>query len=153
MSFLIRTIIEKELGRVGDLCFFLSKEIAPNRRSNISELNFVNAVGSFLLNGGKILVALDCDAQLVVGFMALEPRCAILAGGSYVEISELYIVPEIRNRKVGSMLIEHAKMYCSEQGIKRLTLYTGESELTRSPNTLYVRHGFEFVGPSFRCLL
>ncbi len=149
----IRESEDRDLSQISRLCADFSKEIAPQRQTVLQAADFLRAARTILEKHGRIYVATRKPEVRILGFMAIAEREALISGGSYLELTDLYVTPNERFKGVGSELIQHAKKVCRSRSISRLTLYTGEPDHSTSPNTIYRHHGFEFIGPTFRVLV
>ena len=83
----------------------------------------------------------------VVGMINLNECSAVYAGGKFGEITELYIKPEFRSKRIGEELISQAKRFARERGWNALEV--GAPDLPRSQRTVnfYLRNGFSEIGP------
>jgi GNAT superfamily N-acetyltransferase len=91
-----------------------------------------------------LLVEVDGE---VVGFLSgsvhlSEGMAVIPAGESYLEIDNLYVLPEFRNRGLGSRLIEARLALAREQGISYALVYSASREI-KDILKFYERHNFK----------
>ncbi|WP_080929572.1 GNAT family N-acetyltransferase [Tritonibacter mobilis] len=142
-----------EIHTLALLCVEFSNEVAPGRVTKLSIQDFEVAINTLTKRNGNVYVAVSRSSSRILGFMAIAEREALISGGGYLELSDLYVVPDERNRGIGRLMIEYAKSICRIRNIDRLTLSTGVPDHSSAPNTLYVRQGFEFIGPTFRALV
>jgi GNAT superfamily N-acetyltransferase len=149
----IREMGYSEITHVALLCADFSSEVAPDRATSLRIDDFAAAAKTILDKNGKVMLATKEPASALLGFMAIAEREALISGGTYLELTDLYVIPAARNQGVGTMLVERAKEICRRRGINRLALSTGQPDHSIAPNTLYQRHGFEFIGPTFRVLV
>ncbi|MEL6503587.1 MAG: GNAT family N-acetyltransferase [Pseudomonadota bacterium] len=149
----IREMRSSEISTVASMCADFSREVAPSRATSLEINDFVSAVNTILERNGKVILATRASDLVLVGFMVIAEREALISGGPYLELSDLYVIPEERNQGVGALLVEHAKEFCRSYGTNRLALSTGEPNHSAAPNTFYLRQGFEFIGPTFRVLV
>ena len=132
---------------VGELVYALLFEFYPDqshlfpldkmKKASAALLGTESGVWSFLaMSGGE-----------VVGMINLNECSAIYAGGKFGEITELYIKPEFRSKKIGEELITQAKRFAKERGWS--VLEVGAPDVPRYQRTVnfYIKNGFSEIGP------
>ncbi len=88
-----------------------------------------------------------------VGVLTLNECAAIYAGGSFGEISELYVLPEMRSKGVAPCLLRQAQFHATAHNWARIEVGApGQPEWQRTLN-FYLRNGFVEVGPRLRQLI
>jgi|TARA_Y100000310_G_C20697901_1_gene827056 ribosomal protein S18 acetylase RimI-like enzyme len=103
-------------------------------------------VADFLpyFNEGAYLFVGEEDSS-IVGFMAAEQKLDRLAvfdsTDPYIELEELYVVPEKRSEGVGSLLVNALKDAGNRDGIRHFHVYSSSRELDRVVS-FYRKHGF-----------
>lgn len=85
-----------------------------------------------------------------VGAMTLNECAAIYAGGAFGEISELYVLPEMRSLGVAQKLLDHACAVARRRGWKRLEVGAPAQPAWSRTLDFYLRNGFAEVGPRLR---
>lgn len=83
----------------------------------------------------------------IVGFISgsvliSEGMAVIPAGESYLEIDNLYILPEFRNQGIGSSLIAQMLARAKEQGVSYALVYSAAKNI-RDILKFYERHNFQ----------
>jgi GNAT superfamily N-acetyltransferase len=76
-----------------------------------------------------------CGYLLAVFMFSLEH------GGLMAEIDEVFVVPQMRSAKVGSLLLARAERDLAERGLVRLQLQLGVGN--QRAGMFYERHGFQ----------
>jgi GNAT superfamily N-acetyltransferase len=82
-----------------------------------------------------------------VGVVMLNECAAIYAGGRFGEISELYVVPESRSKKVGALLTEAVVAFGRKRKWPFIEVGAPSVPAWQRTVDFYLRHGFEEVGP------
>ena len=131
----------------------LSELTPPNEEPSTMET--VRASAARLLNascGVWAFVAEDEHGD-AVGILTLNECAAIYAGGRFGEISELYVRPHVRSRRIGSELLQAAIRFGRAREWRRLEV--GAPDVPRWSRTIafYLRNGFVDVGPRLKLLL
>lgn len=88
-----------------------------------------------------------------VGVLTLNECAAIYAGGSFGEISELYVLPEMRSKGVATCLLRKAQSHAGDQGWARIEVGAPAQPEWQRTLTFYLRNGFTEVGPRLRHLI
>ncbi len=100
----------------------------------------------------RAIVASDDDGAML-GVATLTEGFALYAGGRYGVLTELYVVPGARSRRVGSALVDAIRTYGAKRGWNRIEVTTpGEPRWERT-REFYERNGFTFAGPKFKTSL
>ncbi|MFT6429214.1 MAG: ribosomal protein S18 acetylase RimI-like enzyme [Halopseudomonas sp.] len=87
-----------------------------------------------------ILLGEDEETRKVMGFCQFIPSFSALTLSPTWVLKGVYVVEEARRQLVADKLINHAKSMARAQGIKRMTVMTGESNHTA--HGLYRSLGF-----------
>lgn len=102
---------------------------------------------------GQQVVGLLAEAEgRPVGVMMLNRCAAIYAGGSFGEISELYVDPAWRSRGVAAKLLVAAREVARREGWTRLEVGAPDQPAWARTLAFYQREGFDEVGPRLRWL-
>jgi ribosomal protein S18 acetylase RimI-like enzyme len=99
------------------------------------------------IESGYLLIATEV-ASGPVGFLAArvsDQPIAIFGSRVYVEIDELYVLPDFRGRQIGSQLVSQLKVMAKAQGIARFHVFSASRRLDRVV-AFYERHGFRMWG-------
>jgi GNAT superfamily N-acetyltransferase len=117
-------------------------ELEPADRVSIAEAVLNQTSRSFGY------VALEGDSP--VGVLLMTEGMAIYAGGTFGQVTELYVRPECRSGGVAAALVRAAAKFGKERGWKRLDV--GAPDQPRWVRTLafYLSAGFVEVGPRLR---
>jgi ribosomal protein S18 acetylase RimI-like enzyme len=87
-----------------------------------------------------IFIAVKEDGS-AIGFTQLFPSFSVLAAARIFILNDLFVSPEARRKRVGSMLLDAAALYGREVGAVRLTLSTEVTNHTAQ--ALYEREGWK----------
>lgn len=87
------------------------------------------------------------------GFALLSLRPTPYFDGPLVQLEELYVRPELRDRGIGTALLEAAISFARERGSEEM--HIGVDEIDADARRFYERHGFTNVQPGedYRMLL
>lgn len=103
---------------------------------------------------GFVLLAVD-QAREPVGVLTASCPLAIRAGGRYVHIEELYVLPRMRSRAVGMALLARLAEEARTVGARLVEVGLPGARYPDEPQTraFYEAHGFETVGVRMRLAL
>jgi putative acetyltransferase len=87
-----------------------------------------------------VFVARDGDGR-PLGMGALKDH-----GGGLGEVKRMFTLPEVRGKRVGSLLLQRIEALAREKGIRRLVLETGEAPGFEPAWRVYERGGFSQCG-------
>ena len=104
-----------------------------------------DAYGAILERFPAYFLVAECDGQLV-GYIHASvqhdhPAEIIPAQEPYVEIEDIYVQPDFRDRDIGGALLERVFEIARQQGIQRFTVGTLSKE-TDKILRFYRSHGF-----------
>ena len=88
-----------------------------------------------------------------VGVVMLNECAAIYAGGRFGEISELYVVPDARSKKVGALLIEAAAAFGRTRGWPFIEVGAPSVPVWQRTVDFYLKLAFEEIGPRLQITL
>lgn len=96
------------------------------------------------------LLATDSTAAIVagepaVGVALITLRTNVWYDGPVALLDELYVVPELRDRGVGSAMIELLASWATERGVEVIEINVDDSD--SDTKRFYRRHGFTDVDP------
>ncbi len=91
-------------------------------------------------------LARDGDGGEVLGFVAVYPGHALYAEGVFGTISELYVRPAYRSRRVGASLLEAVKRFAAGSAWTRVEVTTPPLPQFDRTVSFYERHGFDRSG-------
>ena len=86
------------------------------------------------------LVARD-EGGRHVGMASLKDH-----GGGLGEVKRMFTLPQVRGKRVGSLLLERIEQLARDKGLKRLVLETGEAPGFEAAYRVYERGGFTVCG-------
>lgn len=143
---------ENDFEDVSELVSDLLVELEPSAADKIESMR-LEQVTRTLLNSSKIWAFLAKLDGTAIGVITLHECAAIYAGGTFGEISELYVKPEYRSLKIGDLLLSSATQKGRALGWKRLEV--GSPPPNESPRTIkfYESKGFKCTGSRLRCLI
>lgn len=132
---------------VGELVYSLLMEFFAEQSHLFPIEKMKNAAAELLLPGSGVWSFLAIDGDNVVGMINLNECSAIYAGGRFGEITELYIKPDFRSKKIGEKLISRAKEFAKEKAWE--VLEVGAPDVPRCQRTVdfYLKNGFSEIGP------
>ena len=132
---------------VGELVYSLLMEFFAEQNHLFPIEKMKKAAAELLLPESGFWSFLAIDGDEVVGMINLNECSAIYAGGKFGEITELYIKPEFRSKKIGEKLISRAKDFAKEK--KWGILEVGAPDVPRCQRTVnfYLNNGFSEIGP------
>ncbi len=128
----------------------LLEELSGGKNVDFTEI--LNTTAQ-LLKEKSIIPVIATQNGNPVGVMVLNECQAIYAGGKFGEISELYVLSDLRSKGVAALLVNEAATIGHERYWKRLEV--GAPHQPRWLRTLdfYLRNGFEEIGPRLRKLI
>ncbi len=97
-------------------------------------------LGERLNNGDSEIFIAWNEQQEAVGFVQLYPLFSSTRMQRLWLLNDLYVVPELRGKGIGKLLIERSKQLAAETGACGLSLETEKSNETG--NALYPKMGF-----------
>ncbi len=105
-----------------------------------------------ILDEPAVLALIASDGGHDLGFALVTLRPAIWFEGPVAVLDELYVVPELRDRGIGSALIARTRALLRERGCPEL--HINVDEVDTDTRRFYERHGFVTVEPGteFRML-
>lgn len=118
---------------LGRLLFDFNTEFGtPTDPADVLAARFARILG---LDGVMALLAGQSD-----GFALVTLRPAIWFDGPVAQLEELYVVPDLRDRGIGTALLARARMLAREQGAPEMQLNVDENDV--DTRRFYQRHGF-----------
>lgn len=132
---------------VGELVYSLLIEFYVEQSHLFPLEKMKNAAAELLTPGSAVWSFLAMNGDEVVGMININECAAIYAGGKFGEITELYVKPDFRSKKIGKQLIAQARDFARERGWK--VLEVGAPDLPRCQRTVnfYLNNGFSEIGP------
>lgn len=116
------------------------------------EANVVLQNAKLVLAEASVVAMIAYSDGNPVGVMVLNECAAIYAGGRFAEISELYVLPDMRSQGVAPHLLEAAVTEAALRGWKRIEVGAPHQPDWKRTLSFYLRNGFEEVGPRLRRL-
>ena len=131
---------------VGKLVFELLEELYPEL--GYTRAKCIETARKLLTEGNRVwaFLATTHDEQ-AVGAITLNECAAIYSGGSFGEISELYVIPEYRSKGVGAQLIDAAVSFARARGWPDIEVGAPSVPAWQRTVDFYRRYGFDAVGP------
>lgn len=106
-----------------------------------------------VLADAGVVAVIACADEEPVGVIVLNECKAIYAGGTFAEISELYVHPDMRSQGIAPRLIEAALTEAQARGWKRFEVGAPGQPKWKRTLDFYLRNGFEEVGPRLRRMI
>ena len=99
-----------------------------------------------------IVAVLAEDGDRAVGFALLSLRPAIWFDGPVSQLEELYVVPDLRDRGIGTQVLDLCRSLVREQGSPEM--HINVDEVDTDTRRFYERHGFVNIedGADYRML-
>jgi len=82
----------------------------------------------------------------ILGFISLYESYTLYAEGAFGTIPELYVHPEHRSNRIGSLLLSETRLFGATRGWKRLEVTTPPLPQFEKTLAFYEREGFEISG-------
>ena len=98
-----------------------------------------------LLDRDDVLVLLAGPAEAPTGFAFVTLRPTPYWDGPLAQLEELYVRPELRDRGIGSALLEEVMHWARHQGAEEM--HINVDEIDTDTRRFYERHGFTNVEP------
>jgi GNAT superfamily N-acetyltransferase len=149
---IVRQAGPEEFERVGQLIYELLAELYPEL--GYERDGFVDSAKTLLAgsNGVWSFLATTRDDR-DVGVVMLNECAAIYAGGRFGEISEIYVVPDGRSKKVGALLIEAAAAFGRKREWPFIEVGAPSVPAWQRTVDFYLKRGFEEIGPRLQLTL
>ncbi len=137
-----------EYEKVGALVNRLLVELFPDEEEYRDAEKHISAAGKLLESRGNVwaLVAKTQGGD-IVGVLTLNECAAIYAGGSFGEISELYVDSSMRSCGIGAKLIEAAKKFARSRGWPEIEVGAPPQPEWKNTFEFYLSQGFKYSGP------
>lgn len=135
---------------VANLVAELLDELTGDEGAGHGDLTNVSAS---LLARSDVVGLLAFDGDLPIGLIMLNQCAAIYAGGLFGEITELYVIPEMRSTGVAQLLVQAAQAVGRDRDWKRLEVGAPSQPDWQRTLRFYQREGFQETGPRLRMLL
>ena len=105
-----------------------------------------------LLELDDIVAVLAEDDERPVGFALVSLRPAIWFDGPVSQLEELYVVPALRSRGIGTRILDLCRRVANERGSPEM--HIGVDEIDVDTRRFYERHGFVNIeeGVDYRML-
>lgn len=98
-----------------------------------------------LLGRDDVLVLLSGSPETPTGFAYLTLRPTPYYDGPLAQLEELYVVPDLRDRGIGSALLTEAVRLVRERGVEEMQINVDEIDV--DTRRFYERHGFVNIEP------
>jgi ribosomal protein S18 acetylase RimI-like enzyme len=105
-----------------------------------------------LLELPEIVALVAEDESAAVGFALLSLRPAIWFDGPVAQLEELYVVPDLRDRGIGTRVLDLSRRIVREAGAPEMHINVDEVDV--DTRRFYERHGFVNIeeGVDYRML-
>ena len=99
-----------------------------------------------------VAVLAEDDVRRAVGFALLSLRPAIWFDGPVSQLEELYVVPDLRDRGIGTQVLDLCRTLVRDQGSPEM--HINVDEVDADTRRFYERHGFRNIeeGTDYRML-
>lgn len=137
-----------EAGLVGRLLHDFNTEFeAPTPSAEEFAVRFAD-----LLGREDLLVLVSGTVEAPTGFAYVTLRPTPYWDGPLAQLEELYVRPDLRDRGIGSALLEEAMHWARHQGAEEM--HINVDEIDTDTRRFYERHGFtnEEPGEDYRML-
>jgi GNAT superfamily N-acetyltransferase len=106
----------REYSQVGEFVCSLLCELHPGHAASFGMARHQAAAVNLLTEGTRVWAIVARANGRTVGIITLNECASVYADGVFGEISELYVVPAFRSRKVGAMLLAGANSFAVARG-------------------------------------
>ncbi|HET9218419.1 MAG TPA: GNAT family N-acetyltransferase [Terriglobia bacterium] len=135
---------------VGTLVFELINELSAPKPPGTTKAD-AQRIARELMSSSLICAFLaESDAGEPAGVLTLNGCAAIYAGGSFGEITEIYVRPGVRSEGVGAQLIQAAIEFGKTQGWTRLEVCAPPAPAWDRSIAFYLQNGFLLLGPRLK---
>jgi len=83
------------------------------------------------------------------GYIGVDARFAIYAGGPFLQVTELFVQPEARRKGVASALLRFIEQKARNEGGSAVEIGAPNAGKHPGTATFYESHGYRVVGPRF----
>ena len=120
--------------------------------TEVDDVPVLEARFSRILGLPGIVAVLAEDGDRAVGFALLSLRPAIWFDGPVSQLEELYVVPDLRDRGIGTQVLDLCRSLVREQGSPEM--HINVDEVDTDTRRFYERHGFVNIedGADYRML-
>ncbi|MEG3638221.1 GNAT family N-acetyltransferase [Magnetococcus sp. PR-3] len=98
------------------------------------------------LKDGSYSVLIAEQAQEIVGCATMVESRSLYAGGSFLSVPELYVVPALRSHGVGKLLLDAVIAHAQANRWDRIELTTPPLPMFDKTVAFYKQNGFERAG-------
>ena len=152
MAVEIRIATEDESQVVAELVTELLLELEPQAKEELIEMNLPKLTLS-LLSKSKIVAFIAYDDEMPISILTLHECAAIYAGGSFGEISELFVKPKHRGYGIGKKLLQVAKVEANNRHWKRIEVGAPNKAKWSRTIDFYLQNDFKEIGPRLRSVV
>ena len=147
LPILVEPATPDDYAQVGACVWALMIELLPDRPDELDRAAIERDAVRLLSADHRIHAFVARANGSVIGAMTLNECAAIYAGGTFGEISELYVAPDFRSTSVGSRLLQAARDFAAGCGWTMLEV--GAPHLPDWQRTVdfYLANGYQVVGP------
>lgn len=138
--------------QVSTLVRQLLLELSPEEAEEINRMELFE-VAEQLLGAGDLRALLAFQGMTPVAVLTMHQGAALYTGGRFGEISEFYVVPELRSQGVGKRLLDSAAELALRAGWRRLEVGTPPTDEWPKTLEFYQRNGFTSIGARLRRLI
>jgi len=148
MSVMIRYDDVTDAGAVAGMALALTEEISARTGARQFDLSLADttALAARLMSEGHLAVVLAVEGEQPVGFVSISFGYALYAGGALATIQEFFVIPRLRSRAIGAMLVARAEQVARERGCLKVEVCTPPLPAFDATLAFYQRHGFVVAG-------
>ncbi len=147
MAIVLRQLTEADAELAARMVHALLTELSPE--ANVQRAALEQAARDVLVMDTAFgLLASSEDTP--VGLMMLNESATIYAGGRIGTITELYVVPDYRSKRVAPELMQAAIALGRDRGWGRLEVGAPKQPVWERTLAFYQREGFVEVGPRLK---
>jgi GNAT superfamily N-acetyltransferase len=147
MAIVLRRLIEADADLAARLVHALLTELSPAGNFQLAALERAARDVLAMETAFGLLASSEGTA---VGLMMLNESTTIYAGGRIGTITELYVVPDYRSRRVAPELMQAAIALGRARGWNRLEVGAPRQPMWKRTLAFYQREGFVEVGPRLK---
>lgn len=146
------TTVRRATGADADVLARLLWDFNTEFETQVDDVDVLSVRFARLLELDDIVAVLAEDGGTAVGFALVSLRPAIWFDGPVSQLEELYVVPDRRDRGIGTLVLDLCRDLVREKGSPEM--HINVDEVDTETRRFYERHGFVNIeeGEDYRML-